>query len=832
MRKNIFQVIVLNVFALVSLNSSCPAQQTFHFTKGLQASVGAQYGREALYLDPLAWQLYNHKLKEPENGAVFGINAKGENIIWQALEADSLQRFHPGRSSRNAGFGRGGTYLYLTYVSDRNKTALLNISGDAGFFFNGTPHAGDPYSSGWLYIPVMLRKGLNEIYVRPAGQVAASLLFPPKAIQLDTGDPTIPVIEAGAAGNDSLRGAVVLINASPADLHNYRIRAVVDGKETETGIPDIPAMSSRKVPFVFNAAGLKQKGHFKGSLTLMNNGKTVDEKPLPLEVAGPGEKYSVTFTSDIDGSLQYYAVTPQLPAGVNPEKKSALFLSVHGAGVEAIGQARAYHSKDWGTLVAATNRRPRGFNWEDWGRLDALEVLDLAKQRFHPDPKHIYLTGHSMGGHGTWFLGATYPDKWAAIGACSGYPTLKDYGSHDGVIPDSAGSPMEQILLRASNQSDVIRLATNYKALGVYILHGDSDKVVPVKYARQMRKLLGEFQPDMSYYEYPGGEHWFGDQSVDWKPLFDFFRWHQRKPDSLVNHIDFITASPGISASCYWAIVQQQQHPLNYSRIQLSRDTANRRITGTTENVRMLGISLADFGPESKVEIVLDSLAPVAYTTKGAADTLFLLKGPGMWTIAGRPGSDQKGPQRSGTLKEAFNHNMVFVYGTTGTREENAWSLNKARYDAESWYYRGNGAVDIIPDRKYNLNNYKDRGVILFGNASSNAAWNLLLQNCPIRVERGKITAGDKIWVGNDLGACFVWPLANSPVSSVAVIGGTGLTGMEAANANQYFAGASGFPDFMIFGIDMLQTGSAGVKLAGFFDNQWKFVNSELQADK
>jgi poly(3-hydroxybutyrate) depolymerase len=166
--------------------------------------------------------------------------------------------------------------------------------------------------------------------------------------------------------------------------------------------------------------------------------------------------------SDIDGSLQYYAVTPQLNG---PQKNAALFLSVHGAGVEAIGQARAYQSKDWGTLVAATNRRPRGFNWEDWGRLDALEVLEIAKQKFNPDPQHIYLTGHSMGGHGTWFLGSTYPDKWAAIGAAAGYPTLKGYGSADGLIPDSSRSAAEQVLLRASNPSDVLKLVNNYKPL-------------------------------------------------------------------------------------------------------------------------------------------------------------------------------------------------------------------------------------------------------------------------------------------------------------------------------------------------------------------------------
>src|SRR5690606_10966751 len=203
---------------------------------------------------------------------------------------------------------------------------------------------------------------------------------------------------------------------------------------------------------------ITQVGKQEMMLALVSGNKTLDETNITLEAVEQGQPYSNTFISAIDGSLQYYAVTPQ--SGTDTAN-AALFLSVHGAGVEAIGQARAYKPKDWGTLVAATNRRPRGFNWEDWGRLDAMEVLHIARQKFNPDPQRIYLTGHSMGGHGTWFLGATYPELWAAIAPCAGYPTLKGYGSADGLIPDSSGSPMEQMLLRAGNQSDVIRLVQN-----------------------------------------------------------------------------------------------------------------------------------------------------------------------------------------------------------------------------------------------------------------------------------------------------------------------------------------------------------------------------------
>ena len=215
-------------------------------------------------------------------------------------------------------------------------------------------------------------------------------------------------------------------------------------------------------------------------------------------------------------------------------------------------------------------------------------------------------------------------------------------------------------------------------------------------------------------------------------------------------------------------------------------------------------------------------------STKNVSDIIYLLQSNGQWTFTTKSDSFEKGPHRYGTFKEAFNNRMVFVYGTIGTKEENEWNLNKAKFDAETWYYRGNGAVDIITDKEFSLAKYKDRGVIIYGNKSSNAAWNSLLTDCPIQVERNKITAGDKQWTGDDLGAYFVWPIRSSSIASVAVIAGTGLKGMNTANANQYFAGASGFPDFMIFSSSMLLNGAGGMKMTGFYDWQWRLDKKNL----
>jgi hypothetical protein len=168
----------------------------------------------------------------------------------------------------------------------------------------------------------------------------------------------------------------------------------------------------------------------------------------------------------------------------------------------------------------------------------------------------------------------------------------------------------------------------------------------------------------------------------------------------------------------------------------LQRNRRSKTIIGSTENVQLLKLALDQFTPNSSVSITLDNAKPLLYTVTNAHDSIFISKSQGEWVMATKPGSDQKGPARYGTFKEAFNNKMIFVYGTSGNKEENEWSLNKARYDAEAWYYRGNGAVDIIADKEFSLAKFSDRGVVLYGNKTTNTAWKILLEDCPIQIER------------------------------------------------------------------------------------------------
>jgi hypothetical protein len=172
--------------------------------------------------------------------------------------------------------------------------------------------------------------------------------------------------------------------------------------------------------------------------------------------------------------------------------------------------------------------------------------------------------------------------------------------------------------------------------------------------------------------------------------------------------------------------------------------------------------------------------------------------------------------------------NVVFVYSTKGTAKENDWYRSKARFDAETFYYRGNGSIDVIPDTEYSVAKYPDRSVVIYGNKDNNLAWPLLLKNSPIQVSKGVITVGGRTFKGDDLGTYFIYPHPNSNTASVGVVAGTGDEGMRATSPNNYISGITGFPDLMIYRADVLKDGLTGVEVAGYFDNDWTLTNQDF----
>ncbi|WP_299557255.1 alpha/beta hydrolase-fold protein [Seonamhaeicola sp.] len=770
----------------------------------------------------------------PVSEAVFDIDISGTELRWKTISTDTTNSFNEPhlRSS----------YVYLNYRSAVSRTVLFEASGHSVALINGQPHEGDYYDYGWNLIPVRLQKGNNTFLLKVGRfpRIRARLIIPDARVQLTERDMTTPDILAET--RQDYMGAVRLINSTDSWVKGHRIHTQWAGGSRITEVPAVPPMSVRKIRFdVADAPAEEDLGAKALTLQLKNKNRPVGKQiAINLQLRSRFKHHKRTFISDIDGSVQYYSVAPN---SNEESKNAALFLSVHGASVEAVNQANAYKQKDWGTLVAPTNRRPFGFAWEDWGRLDALEVLGNAKTMFKPDPKKIYLTGHSMGGHGSWYLGATYPDHFAAIAPCAGYPDLLAYRDYFvskrlsmsqrelsamGISPQmvaafmrkSEPSAVERIIKRAGTPSRTLKLIRNYLHLGIYVLHGEKDDIVPTSIARDMRQHLGEFHPDFTYYEYPDGTHWYGDHSVDWNPIFDFFKQREIPEDKAVKTIEFSTGSPGVSSGSHFVKILQQKRPFQVSSFTFNRDPLELQ----TQNVATLKLDRQTIN-DSVSEIVIDG----GKLPLPKADTVVFKNIDGAWQLADEPELSEKGPHRSGGFKDAFRNHMVFVYATRGTKTENDWYYNRARFDAEKFWYRANGSVELVRDIEFSLDKYPDRNVILYGNSDNNAAWNKLLNKSPIQVKNNEVNFDGKKLYGEMWGMYFITARKDSDTASIGVVTATGAKGMKAAYMNHYLVNGTTFPDVVLFDDTILSHGVSGIKCAGFFGNDWSVANGEFE---
>lgn len=702
-----------------------------------------------------------------------------------------------------------GGYLAFTVDSPEDKPVFLEAPGSGVVYVNGAPRAGDPYSYGYMSLPLQLRKGKNYIVCQTGrGRLQVKLSDVDKPVSIDPRDATTP--DVLAYGDVSTSPAA--FNIRNATGREVTVR--LDSGAGRSAPTTIPAWSFRKVGV---EAPLNPK-HPKIHVAVFADGKEVDGVEVSLAVRKPGEAFKVTFWSKIDGSVQYYAVRPS----TNPGPGQALFLSLHGASVEALGQAQAYGPHSWGYIVAPTNRRPYGFDWEDAGRLDALEVLRLAEKRFKTDPRMTYLTGHSMGGHGTWQLGAHYPGLFAAIAACSGWVSFSSYA---GGARWDADDHVQSVLQRAGDPSDTLGLKRNYWQEGVFILHGEQDDNVPVTEARTMRKEL-DGHPDIRYHEVPGVGHWYdttpdaGADCMDWPGIFDMFAHHRLPGDNDLRDIDFTTMSPSISAKDHWVTVLQQEHCLAPSHVVVHADIAAHKITGTTSNVASLSFDVAGWGGSSWT-YRLDGQTVIG------SDSGRLYKSNGSWRFTPVPlPESQKSPERGSGFKSVFDNGFLLVYGTHGSADENAWAASLARFIGESFAYRGNGSVEAVSDTDFLADKRPGRNVLLIGDREANSAWTSLVDR-EVVAAKGSVTIGGRVLSGPGLAVVALRPRLGDPTALVGIVAGTDVAGARLCDRMPFFTSGAAFPDAVVVDKSMLDKGATAVIAAGFFGNDWRAATGD-----
>lgn len=821
---NAITAILLGLVGAWPMTSAADINPDAEFREGLVIRSVTRSGRNPFHIDPVEAMIVNGRWQRPVAGDAITA-PDGTNRIWQPAFAAANGTFTNSTAAISTNRMRtGGNYLYVPFIASANEIKLLEAAGQDAIYVNGEPRVGDPYGDGILQLPVQLHAGTNDfLFPFSRGKVRARLTAPKSPVQFNMRDMTVPDVIRGE--RTATWGAVVVVNCTTQTLQALTLRATcATGNSVKTALPAIPPLTSRKVPFRIQPHEMANTNTVPLRLELALNGQKLDVQTTSLRLRNPHEHYKQTFCSDIDGSVQYFGVAPAVPLSKD-HPPQALFLATHGAAVQAMGMAGSYAPKTWGTVVAPTNRRPYGFDWEDWGRHDAMEVLAIAMAKFKTDPHQTYLTGHSMGGHGAWQLGVTFPDRFAAIAPSAGWISFWSYAGSERRTNSDA---VQTLLQRAATPGDTLALSSNYLHQGIYILHGDADDNVPVTEARTMREHLSSFHRDFMYHEQPGAGHWWGRPCVDWPPIFDLFSRHKIPNDESVADISFSTANPGISSKSHWVSIEAQEHALAKSVVEIRCDADRRQISGRTENVARLGLKIAQVKPGGGITVELDGQKFENLSRAQDGEQLWFTRADGRWTRSGPAALSLKGPHRYGPFKEAFGNHMMFVYATSGTPEENAWAYAKARFDAETWWYRGNGSVDVVPDTAFRATKDRDRGVVLYGNADNNAAWQALLADSPVQVHRGSIRIGQREKSAADLACLFCRPRPGSDLASVAVISGTGITGLRLTDRVPYFMAGIAYPDCTVFDTATLTKGSDGVKVAGYFGNDWSVEHGEF----
>jgi poly(3-hydroxybutyrate) depolymerase len=133
-----------------------------------------------------------------------------------------------------------------------------------------------------------------------------------------------------------------------------------------------------------------------------------------------------------------------------------------------------------------------------WSEKDALNVLAIVEKEYGTDPTRVYVTGNSLGGAGTWYLGQKYPERFVAIAPSAG------------AIPEAV-YPYERL-----------------KGIAVFAVHGDADTVTSAPATGAMVNHLKALGFPATFREVKGATHTTAIQEV-MPEIFAFFDAHPRK---------------------------------------------------------------------------------------------------------------------------------------------------------------------------------------------------------------------------------------------------------------------------------------------------------------
>ncbi len=239
--------------------------------------------------------------------------------------------------------------------------------------------------------------------------------------------------------------------------------------------------------------------------TPTKSGQEQTAKPAAPSLSTSTPKGFLLKTIKQDGQDVRYVV--YIPADYDASKAWPAILFLHGSGETGsdglrqvgvgLGAAILRAPDKWPFVVIIPQKPPQKRGWDAYDDL-LMAMLDTTKKDYNVDSSRLYLTGLSMGGYGTWALGAKHPALFAAL------------------VPICGGG----------NPSDAAIL----KNIPIWAFHGEADNVVPTQKSRDMVDAIkAAGGADVMLTTYPGVGHNSWDNAYGDPKLSEWLLQHKRE---------------------------------------------------------------------------------------------------------------------------------------------------------------------------------------------------------------------------------------------------------------------------------------------------------------
>lgn len=217
-----------------------------------------------------------------------------------------------------------------------------------------------------------------------------------------------------------------------------------------------------------------------------------------------------------EGVLQHYGVyLPESYAGEPTPLQWWLHWrggNAHTAGA-VIPKMFKQLGEDLDTIVVSPSGRGTSTWYNGRGHVDIRQVWTDVFDTFAIDRDHVYLTGHSMGGWGSYLMGVLYPDRFAAAAPFAGPVTQGAWTGADFPGCDSFKFDEYTPCYIDANESrprdqHTRKILENLRHVPYAIFHGTDDELVPYSgVARQAQRFV-ELGYRHRFYTSPGYEHY------------------------------------------------------------------------------------------------------------------------------------------------------------------------------------------------------------------------------------------------------------------------------------------------------------------------------------